>query len=76
MDHAYPEERDAVVTEAEAQDPNVRALSDEEVEAFKAEQVANAGTSENVRAVSDEEKAEFLAEQNGGEDSTPVDAGE
>ena len=76
MDHSYDNERDAVVTEADAQDPNVRALSDEAVEAFKAEQTANAGTSENVRAVSDEEKAEFLAEQNGGEDSTPVDAGE
>ena len=76
MDHSYDNERDAVVTEADAQDPNVRALSDEEVEAFKAEQTANAGTSENVRPVSDEEKQAFLDEQNGGEDPAPDTAGE
>lgn len=68
MDHSYENEKDAVVTEAETQDPNVRAVSDEEKEAFLAEQEAAKGTSENVRPVSDEEKEAFLAEQNAGVD--------
>lgn len=55
---------------------NVRALSDDEVAAFRAEEVEKLGTSENVRAVSDEEKAEFLAEQNAGVAETPVDQAE
>lgn len=75
MDNMYDNERDAVVTEAPAEvDPNVRAVSDEEKEAFLAEQKANAGTTENVRPVTDEEKEAFLAEQNAGDNGeTPVD---
>jgi hypothetical protein len=57
MDNAYDDEKDAVVTEAENQDSNVRALSDDEVAAYRNEEIEKLGNGDNVRAVTDEELA-------------------